>query len=245
MVLIMCTVVVSLEPSQEVPLLLLAVRDELLMRPWEPPAAHWPEHPGLLGGRDLVAGGTWLAVDPAARSVGFLLNGKGSLAPEHGRRSRGELPLLAAAGKPVPADLAPFDPFYLVAADPSGGTMLSWDGVTAQRTPLPVGTSVIVNSGIDPAEPRAARLLSTLERTPRPDPLRGWDSWLGIAAGDGIDREEPQALILRHTFGDDLRYGSSSVSFVALGPSHVRYDFAAVPDEPGPLTITQIVNSAG
>lgn len=241
----MCTVVVSLEPGLEVPLLLLAVRDELLVRPWEPPAEHWPEFPGLIGGRDLVAGGTWLAVDPAARRAGFLLNGKGTLALEHGRRSRGELPLLAAAGKPLPTDLTPFDPFYLVTADPSGGVMLSWDGESASKVALPVGTTVIVNSGIDPSEPRAAELLSTLDTLERPDPLSGWDSWLSLAAGADIDREDPRALILRHTFGDDLRYGSSSVSFVALSPSFVRYDFAVVPDEPGPLSVTQIVNSRG
>ncbi|MFD0591268.1 NRDE family protein [Catellatospora coxensis] len=77
----MCTVAVSFEPSSPVPLLVLAVRDELLMRPWEPPAEHWPRHPGLLGGIDLVAGGTWLAVDPAARRAAFVLNGRGRLAP--------------------------------------------------------------------------------------------------------------------------------------------------------------------
>ncbi|MFC7760730.1 hypothetical protein ACFQY4_23955 [Catellatospora bangladeshensis] len=40
----------------------------------------------MLGGIDLVAGGTWLAVDPAARRAAFVLNGRGQLAPEHGRR---------------------------------------------------------------------------------------------------------------------------------------------------------------
>jgi hypothetical protein len=234
---------VSFEPELEVPLLLLAVRDELLVRPWEPPAEHWPEFPGLIGGRDLAAGGTWLAVDPSAHRVGFLLNGKGTLALEHGRRSRGELPLLAAAGKPLPTDLTPFDPFYLVSAGPTGGVMLSWDGLNQGHTRLPAATSVIVNSGIDPTEPRAAELLSTLDTVERPDPLSGWDSWLALAAGTGVDRQDPRALILRHTFGDDLRYGSSSVSFVALSASYVRYDFAVVPEEPGPLSLIQIVNS--
>lgn len=236
----MCTVVVSFEPEAQAPLLVLAVRDEVLARPWEPPAEHWPRHPGLLGGLDLVAGGTWLAVDPAARRAAFVLNGRGRLAPEHGRRSRGDLPLLAAAGLPVPADVAAFDPFYLVTAELSGAVMVSWDGETRAETALPTGITVIVNSGVDPAEPRAAHLLAALGAADRPDPATGWGAWLDLAGGEGIDRQDPRALILRHTFGDDLRYGSSSVTLLALGPDLLRYDFAAVPDEPGPVTPTRV-----
>ncbi|MEV4411918.1 NRDE family protein [Catellatospora sp. NPDC049609] len=237
----MCTVAVSFDPSSEIPLLALAVRDELLVRPWEAPAAHWPRHPGLLGGIDLVAGGTWLAVDPAARRAAFVLNGRGRLAPEHGRRSRGDLPLPAAAGLPIPDDLAAFDPFYLITAGLSGAVMVSWDGATRAETALAEGLTVVVNSGVDPAEPRAARLLDALRAAGRPDPAHGWGTWLELAAGEGVDRQDPRALILRHTFGDDLRYGSSSVTLLALGPDLVRYDFAAVPDEPGPVTLTRIV----
>lgn len=56
----MCTVIVK-------PGLLMGIRDEFVDRPWEWPGEHWPEHyPGVLGGRDLKAGGTWLAVLPPA-----------------------------------------------------------------------------------------------------------------------------------------------------------------------------------
>ncbi|MEU8076228.1 NRDE family protein [Catellatospora citrea] len=237
----MCTVAVSFEPSSPVPLLVLAVRDELLVRPWEPPAEHWPRHPGVLGGIDLVAGGTWLAVDPAARRAGFVLNGRGRLAPEHGRRSRGDLPLLAAAGLPIPGDLRAFDPFYLITADLGGAVMVGWDGETRTESALPQGYTVIVNSGDDPAEPRAAHLLAALRAVPRPHPAAGWGAWPALAAGEGIDRADPRALILRHTFGDDLRYGSSSVTLLAIGPDLVRYDFAPVPDEPAPVTLTRVV----
>ncbi|MEV0461264.1 hypothetical protein, partial [Catellatospora methionotrophica] len=162
------------------------------------------------------------------------------LAPEHGRRSRGDLPLLAAAGQPVPGDLRAFDPFYLITAELSGVVMVGWDGDVRTETVLPTGPTVIVNSGDDPAEPRAAHLLAALRATPRPDPADGWGAWPDLAAGRGVDRDDPRALILRRTFGDDLRYGSSSVTLLALGPDLVRYDFAAVPDAPGPLTLTRI-----
>jgi len=39
----MCTVVVSLAPQDQVPLLLLGVRDEFTGRPWQR-RRHWPGH---------------------------------------------------------------------------------------------------------------------------------------------------------------------------------------------------------
>ena len=96
----MCTVVVSLTPEAPVPLLLLGIRDEFTGRPWQRPARHWaaPELAPLIGGLDEQAGGTWLAVHPGQSRVGCVLNGRGTFAPPDRRRSRGELPLRAAAG---------------------------------------------------------------------------------------------------------------------------------------------------
>src|SRR5689334_19863427 len=98
----MCTVLVRLRPGTAWPVLIAAVRDEFLDRPWEPPAAHWPEHPSIVGGRDRTAGGTWLAVDseqsgPTAPGLAALLNGKRLPLPASGeaRPSRGALPLAA------------------------------------------------------------------------------------------------------------------------------------------------------
>ncbi|MEU0520726.1 NRDE family protein [Streptosporangium sp. NPDC006007] len=58
----MCTVVVSIDPDAEVPLILVGARDGLTDRPWSPPGPHRP--PGPIGGRDLRAGGTRPAGDP-------------------------------------------------------------------------------------------------------------------------------------------------------------------------------------
>jgi hypothetical protein len=93
----MCTAVLSIEPGKRV--LLVGVRDELTDRPWEPPGAHWSAYPDLIGGRDLQAGGTWLAVMPSQSRVSCVLNGVGVTAPAATRRSRGDLPLLGAAGE--------------------------------------------------------------------------------------------------------------------------------------------------
>jgi Transport and Golgi organisation 2 len=156
----MCTVVVSLAPQAPVPLLLLGVRDEFTGRPWQPPARHWPAPPWspLIGGRDEQAGGTWLAVHPELSRVGCVLNGRGEPAPPDRRRSRGDLPLRAAAEgrlaleelRQDPGQLARYDPFYLVCADlnpfPSV-LMLSWDGTAPGLTELGPATHVLTNSG--------------------------------------------------------------------------------------------------
>ena len=50
----------------DVPLVVAANRDELHARPAER-AGFWKDHPGILGGRDLEAKGTWMGVSRAGR----------------------------------------------------------------------------------------------------------------------------------------------------------------------------------
>ena len=143
----MCTAVLSVEPGA--PVLLAGVRDELVDRAWQPPGQYWPDYPGLVGGRDLLAGGTWLAVAPAARRVACVLNGRGRMAPAGSRRSRGVLPLqVAASGKLGPAGLEDFDPFHLLSAEPGMAVLWSWDGERFTERELSAGLHVVVNSGL-------------------------------------------------------------------------------------------------
>jgi uncharacterized protein with NRDE domain len=235
-----CTVVVSFEPTARSPLLILAVRDELLERPWLPPARHWPEHPGLVGGLDLQSGGTWLAVDPGPRRMSCVLNGVGVPAPADRRRTRGTLPLLGAAADWLPDDLSSYDPFHLITADLGEAVMTSWDGVHRADVLLPTGLSVIVNSGLNGAEPRAAALRAALTSLTRPDPgpdddpATAWGGWLPLAAGVGVARDDKAALIARQLVEGHGWYGASSVTMLAVGAAQLRYDFAAVPAEPRP-----------
>jgi hypothetical protein len=169
-----CTVVVSFVPDAPMPLLLLGVRDEFAGRPWLAPARHWPGSP-LIGGRDEQAGGTWLAVHPAVPRVGCILNGRGEPAAPALRRTRGELPLRAAAdGQAVlrelhekPGALTSYDPFHLVCADPTGALLLTWDGTTAALEDLPPGTHVLTNPGhLYPPPPIQATAKATTNATP-------------------------------------------------------------------------------
>jgi Transport and Golgi organisation 2 len=91
-----CTVVVLIRPGHPWPVAMAANRDERLDRAWDPPAAWWPDHPGVIGGRDRSAGGTWMALGPSGVTAA-VLNRPGTLGPLAGKRSRGELPLIAAA----------------------------------------------------------------------------------------------------------------------------------------------------
>ncbi|SEG66429.1 Transport and Golgi organisation 2 [Thermomonospora echinospora] len=249
----MCTAVVGFDPSSPVPLLLAGVRDEFADRPWAPPGAHWPDRPALLGGRDLRAGGTWLAVDPDAPRVACVLNGRGRLAPEEGRASRGELPLRAAAdGGLGDLDLARFDPFHLVCAGLGGALLWSWDGHELAERKLGPGLHMIVNTGleggpatsVDPWEresevqmtERIAFFRPRLTAARRPEPRTGttagaWGEWLPLLDGGGLDRADRRALVLTRRYEAGL-WGTSSVSLVALSPQGVRYDFTAAPGDP-------------
>src|SRR5271167_2972145 len=120
----MCTVVTLFRPGHPVPLLLAANRDEMILRAWDPPAAYWPEQSGVVAGRDRSGGGTWMGINRAG-VVAAVLNRVGSLGPAPGKRSRGELPLLAlrhgTAGEAAEAlsrlDAGLWRSFNLVVAD--------------------------------------------------------------------------------------------------------------------------------
>src|SRR4051794_29606828 len=90
----MCTVILLRRPGHAWPALIAANRDERLDRPADPPGPWWPDRPGVVGGRDRMGGGTWMAVNRAG-VVATVLNRPGSLGPAPGKRSRGVLPLLA------------------------------------------------------------------------------------------------------------------------------------------------------
>ncbi|MFK7847532.1 MAG: NRDE family protein [Rhodothermales bacterium] len=57
----MCLILFSYDQHPKYQLILAANRDEFLERPTAP-AASWDEHPGLIAGRDLKAGGTWMGI---------------------------------------------------------------------------------------------------------------------------------------------------------------------------------------
>jgi uncharacterized protein with NRDE domain len=84
----MCLIVVGVGASERHRLLVAANRDEQHARP-ALPAAWWPDAQQVLGGRDLAAGGSWLAIDGRGRFAAVTNVRDPQRAPRS--RSRGSL----------------------------------------------------------------------------------------------------------------------------------------------------------
>ena len=238
----MCTVILLLRPGETWPVLIAANRDERLDRAWDPPAAWWPGHPDITGGRDRTAGGTWMALNRAG-VLAAVLNRPGSLGPAPGKRSRGELPLLAlagatsaeeAAGRIAALPAGEWRPFNMVLADRHGGLFLRGLGVgQPEALPLPPGVSMVTaHDPNDLTSPRTRRHLPRFRAAPVPDPDRGdWSAWEALLADDRHEHGMAEALRVPPVGG----FGTVCASLVALGPAGTIWRFAAGPAGEAPF----------
>lgn len=99
----MCLIVVGWQVHPDYPLVVAANRDEFHARPTAA-AAPWVDAPHILGGRDLEAGGTWLAVASDGRFAA-VTNVREAGKPT-GKRSRGALPAGFLRSTQSPADFS-------------------------------------------------------------------------------------------------------------------------------------------
>ena len=90
-----CLLIALFGVVPDVPLLIAANRDEMYQRPADPITVLRATRPRILGGRDQLAGGTWLAVNEHGVVAG--LTNQPTEARDPAKRSRGELPLAFAA----------------------------------------------------------------------------------------------------------------------------------------------------
>ncbi len=235
----MCTVILLRRPGHAWPLILGANRDEKIARPWDAPAAHWPDRPGVVGGRDREAGGTWMAMRGGV--VAAVLNRPGSLGPAPGKRSRGELPLLAldaadaagAASRIGSLDAGAWRPFNMVVADARAAFFLRGLGQGApESVPVPEGvTMVTAHDPNDLASPRTARHLPRFRAAPPPEPPAGWAGWETLLADSGFGPVGiGEALNVPPTRG----FGTVASSLVAFGSAGARnWRFCPGPPVPG------------
>jgi uncharacterized protein with NRDE domain len=239
----MCTVILLRRPDHDWPLILAGNRDEMEGRPWLPPGRHWPLTPDVIGGQDSLAEGSWLAVNDYG-VVATVLNRIGSLGPEAGKRSRGELVLDAldhadavqAADSLRHLDARAYRPFNLVIADNRDAFWLRADGAGISCIPIPEGISMLTAGELnDDNDPRIRAFRPRFQSAPAPDPAtedyEAWRQLLAARAPAGAkDREAGLTFQLANGFGTR---SSAIVALPAMSRAGVEpmFLFAAGPPD--------------
>ena len=161
----MCTLALYFQQFTGFPIVAAANRDELLERPSDPPVQLGTQ-PWIWGGRDRVAGGTWLGVNEYGVMAG-LLNRQSPYPPDPRRRSRGQLCLDAlrypraqhAAEQLASSAPDAYNPFTLVVADAEQAYVVNTATPRLELHQLKPGLYLFTNRDFnDPTCPRIARL---------------------------------------------------------------------------------------
>jgi hypothetical protein len=230
----MCSVIILIRPDHDWPVLIAANRDEMMDRPWSPPARHWPDRPEVVAGKDNLAGGSWLGINETGLLVG-MLNRRNTLGPQDGKRSRGELVLDAldfadavdAVEMLQQLDPGAYRPFNMVVVDNRDGFWLRnlGDHIEAER--LPPGISMITASDRnDPASARIRHYLPLWQSADIPDPeSKDWDAWTTLL---GSRQGEPGSEVFdAMNIHSNTGFGTVSSSLIAL-PSLAFQDRKAI-----------------
>jgi len=239
-----CTLALVRRPGSRYPLVVAANRDEAIDRPSTGPLV-WDDPIPFVGGRDEVAGGTWLGLNAHGLVIGLTNHWTGR-PPDPERASRGGIVRgllqcrdLDEVGRALRArDPEDTNPFLLLAADRGGGA--SWTASADGMGLCPVTEPVFALGNESPENDpgHRARTLGT-----------GLESELA-RAGDDPDRirrllaarlarhggdHGPQRSVCVHT---DRGYGTVSSSIFLLGhtPDDDRYWAASGP----PCTVTHV-----
>ena len=244
----MCTLVILRRPGHDWPVIMAANRDEMLARPWQPPGRHWPDRPDVVAGLDEEAGGTWQGLNDDGVTAA-ILNRRGSLGPEAGMRTRGELVLdaldYADAATAVAAlsalEAANYRPFNMVVADNRDAFWLAnRERKRVAVVEIPEGLSLITAWDLNDTDSgRIRRFRPRFIDAAVPNPAAGdWAAWIALLGSRGVDgggdddqREAAMNVVT------DFGFGTLSSSLIALpAPAHPAPDpvwlFAAGrPDE--------------
>ncbi len=159
----MCVVALAWRIHPDWPLILVGNRDEFHARP-SAALAPWDDGSGIVAGRDLKAGGTWLGAHRPSGRVVVVTNVRGAM-PDPAKESRGAMvaDMLRGDGRfadPAAADLDRFNAFNLFAVD--GRARLLTNRPNARVVPLAAGVHALANEPIDQPCPRAERLRAAL-----------------------------------------------------------------------------------
>lgn len=212
----MCVIVWAWKAHPRYRLVVLANRDERQARA-SAPLEWWADAPGLLAGRDLEAGGTWLGVTRGGRFAA-VTNRPGPKPPD--APSRGDLTrefLLGSqtAGEAMEA-LAPgaarYAGFNLLAGE--GETLAFASNREANRVQTP-GVHGMANGALDEATPKVTQLISLLAAWCRTDADPQPENWLARLADARALGDGPASAI----FVRGADYGTRSSSIVTFETS--------------------------
>ena len=168
----MCLIVLAWRTQPRYRLIVAANRDEYFRRP-AAPAGFWDDHPNVLAGRDLEAGGTWLGITLGGRFAA-LTNYRNPADRRMGVPSRGALVSEFLTGKAAPREYLQelekrgpeYNGFGLLVGDAGSMYFLSNRGGCAGR--VEPGVHGLSNHLLDTPWPKVekgkARLAAQLEQ---------------------------------------------------------------------------------
>lgn len=154
----MCVGVVAWRAHPRWQLLVAANRDEFHDRP-SAPLSLWPGAEGIMAGRDLTAGGTWLGVSGTGRFA-FVTNHRVD-GPPRQRESRGSLVSGWLAGV-SPAAAERLNPFNSIMIDAGQGAIFLGNEPSRVERRLEPGIHGLSNGPVDQPWPKTARLDAAL-----------------------------------------------------------------------------------
>lgn len=230
----MCLILFAVNEHPDFPVVLAANRDEFLQRPTAP-ARRWDDGKGILAGRDLSAGGTWLGVSPTGR-VAAVTNVRepGVVVPE--AKSRGGLVTGLLEPDTAPSqflqtlDGSVYNGFNLLAIEEGLAVHGSNRGsaVVPEVTSVTSGVHGLSNASLDTPWPKVVegriRLAKALKGL---DPGRiDWEPFLSLLrdADPAPDNQLPQTGVpidleraLSSSFIRTKGYGTRCSTVVLLG----------------------------
>lgn len=167
----MCLLIAISGVIDDAPLLVAANRDEFYAREAEPMTVLRDAGPRVLGGRDQVAGGTWMAVNQHG-VVAALTNKPAEGGRDPAKRSRGEIPLLlaaqpsaAAAADALRSRFVPreFNPCWVLVGDRQDLFYVDMTGPgRVESQLLPPGVHILENKPLGDPSAKVDHVLSRL-----------------------------------------------------------------------------------
>ncbi|MFC4274413.1 NRDE family protein [Achromobacter aloeverae] len=231
----MCLAVLALRVLPHLPVLIAANRDEYHARPTAP-AAPWDDGSGIIAGRDLKSGGTWMGMTRGGRYA-LVTNFRDPMRVLPDAPSRGDLVGDFLLGKETPAEYmaridaqgARYNGYNLIVGDLDGAWYGSNRGGPAR--PLAPGIYALSNHLLDTPWPKLARTKAAFTRLLQERAQPDIDGLLDALADRSAapDAELPDTGIslererfLSSPFIVDPVYGTRSSSVLALDSRECR-----------------------